>query len=546
MELGQYLFRPQGLPRELFDVVDMKTLTGFIEVNALDIIKTWERERIPQLNRQQECTDMISGETLDQLPGQVSKEVETCVKWSAISYALPYYMSTISTNLHLRNPNFLTFMNNAVADSTILAYQHMDRLLCDQAPSVTLPDKAQVAGYYIHTPLQIWNRKNRPIVHIPVWEKRQQLLRYRITGGVNVYVLRQQLAKGYQCIILFRGTANEFNALEVYGEEMKNTQAYRTPNFDPETNRVEPNGSETIPLMNQMYTEMVRNVLPHIIQCLEWLRWDHPACQRIVATGHSIGAAMVVHLCYLLRAVSMPMWEKTYFRGFAAPLTCNDAMTLKIEQWLIDSRQTNKYIEVVNSDDFVNIQHSLGGAEGIKASVKQGTDHIGAFLIDSFLTKTGVRGGVLDFAKRNHETTLAAFLNGALQAQIKAVPQDKKAPFRLGQRYAELQDWKTPGLTNTYNGTVRLIYCNRSIDWATEFVGKSHTRYLDINMSVFWGSLRLYEDERYRSFAKHTLRANNNLQIVPMFPERDIKQAMDQLAAYSPFANSKRVVRVDK
>lgn len=549
MEASQALFQPDHLPAELFEGVDVKSLAGSLEVNALDIIGSWLRERVPLLNQKQECVDMISGKSTSSLAGDAAAELSKCAKLATMAYALPYFMNTLSTVFHLKNPNFMTYMSRYLADSTFLAYQHMDRLLRDMEPTLPLPNDAQFAGYYIRTAIRITNAKGTKLLKIPSWDKRTQLLKCHIVGNVNVYVLRQNLSQGYECMVLFRGTSNEFNGLEQYGDAMKHTQVFRAPNFNPETNHIEEKGSETVPLMNKLYTEMIRDVMPHIIQCLEWLRWDHPRCQRITVTGHSMGGALVLHFCYLLHQFSQAMWKKTFFRSFAAPLSCNEAMTRQIEQWLIDSQQVNKYIEVVNTDDFVNSQMSLGGKSGLSASIKRGTSSIGAFLVDAYLTKSRNFGGataLVDYAKRNHDVTMAAFLNGAFQAQIEAVPTDRRAAFRLGQRPPEIKAWKTPALDHVYSGTVRLVYCNRFIDWNSEYPGKGHSQYLDMNMSLFWGSLRLYEDERYRYYAQNTLRANNNLQIIPMFPMTDMTAAVAQLAEYSPMHNPRRVVRQER
>lgn len=101
---------------------------------------------------------------------------------------------------------------------------------------------------------------------------------------------------------------------------------------------------------------MVQDAMPHIEQCLEWLDASSEMCKRIVVSGHSMGGALVLNYAYLMRASDHRWWPKTVFRSFAAPMSCNDAAVLRMEQWIIDSMTPNKFLEVVNTDDFINIQ----------------------------------------------------------------------------------------------------------------------------------------------------------------------------------------------
>lgn len=66
------------------------------------------------------------------------------------------------------------------------------------------------------------------------------------------------------------------------------------------------------------------------------------------------------------------------------------------------------------------------------------------------------------------EISMSAFLNGALQAQIRNIPEHRQAAFRMGQRQEEADIWGSKSLKETYNGTLKLFFCQRAIEWQSE------------------------------------------------------------------------------
>lgn len=557
------IFNPRDLPHELLDGVDLKEdVVDSAKVDTFQVLYSWLNHKYPTLVSKQDCHDVISGVS-DTHDAETKQEIYYNAKMALLGYAMPFYMPRITTHLHMKNAHFIRYLETFVAESTFLAYQNMDDIVEGDLDFLTLPNEAQISGFYVRTPIQIWNRQKKRLYTIPSWDKRDKLLKNLVIGNVNVYIMRKNLEDGFECYVLFRGTSNEFNAIPQYGDHMTNTQLYRIPQYDPIENKFYPEGSNSIPLFYYYYTDMINNVMPHILQCLDWLHVSNEACKRIVVTGHSMGAALTMTFCYMFKLQQEKLWEKTYFRSYASPLCCNDAAVVKIEQWIIDSMQVNKYIEVVNTDDFVNVQYLLGGKKGLKNSIKHGTNKIGSWLVSNYWATygrnithpTGNEGKdnkpSEDGATRNEEgmdtvqrmmriiqvypeIAFSAFMNGALNAQIDNLPEEKSAGFRLGHRQEERKLWGSQALKKAYNGTLKVFFCKRRIHWQSEYLGKSHSNYVDLNMNIFWAPLRMYEDHLYRYYAKHGLRHNNRLRIVGMFPESDAGQAKRLIRAYNP------------
>jgi hypothetical protein len=521
------------------------------KVNTFEVLNNYLQYRYPTVLRKQDCTDVISGYSDDD-DRATYIEIQKGSLLALIAYALPYYISEISLNLHQKNSHFMNYLASHVAESTSIAYNHTNQILQQQITSIPLPPLAQMAGFYIRTPIEIYQGKKR-IYDIPDWDHREDLLQYKVHGNVNVYVLRRNVQDGFECYILFRGSSNEFNAIPQYGSQMRNTQIYNVPQYDPIDDKSYPEGSDQVALFHVFYMDMIRNVLPHILQCLAWLSADAPTCQRIVVAGHSMGGALVLNFCYLMKIWHPKWWDKMFFRAYASPMCCNDAAVLKIEQWLIDSMQTNKFIEVINTDDLVNLQYLLGGKKGLKESIQKGTNQIGYWMISNQwaqqqlqrkqdqsednrgvpeVSTDGVMNRMLRIIQVYPEVAFALFLNGALEAQVKNVPEQKEASFRLGQRVEEVKLWESHALKNTYNGTMKLFYCKRRVNWQNEYLGKSHSNYVDINMSILWAPLRSYEDDLYRFYHQNSLKQNNHFILLPIFPHKDLEKILPLVDAY--------------
>lgn len=542
------MFNPKDLPKELVEGMDIEAeVLDAATIDPKEVILSWVNHRYPTIANRQECEDVLSGHQ-DRYNKHTFNEIQFGAKLALIAYAMPYFMQRITSHLHMRNNQFLRYLESFVAESTYLCYKNMDEILQGERNMIEFPTDSQVCGFYVRTPIQLWDKDLKPVYTIPQWENRTQLLDYFVSGPVNVYVLRRNLEDGYECYVTFRGTSNEFNAIPQYGRKMNATPVYRVPQYDPIENKFYEDGSNSVPLFYHHYIEMVNNVLPHIIRTLGFLGADEDLCKRIVVSGHSMGGALTLAFCFLLKHKYESLWRKSEFRSYAAPMSCNDAAVLVMEQWMIDSMQPNKYLEVVNTDDFVNIQYLLGGKSGLKKSIKEGTNRLASWLLSTYWTQYGglpiktpeeqkdqtMVQRMMRIVQLYPEVALSAFMNGAVQAQIESGPDQRSAAVRLGSRQAETDVWGTRSLKETYNGTMKVFFCKRNIQWQTEYIGKSHSNYVDLNMNILWAPLRMYEDNLYRFYADHSLRDNNELRIVGMFTSIDFKDAQRMVETYHP------------
>ncbi len=533
----RYLFNPEDLPTELLEGVDLKEILNNMTIEPVPVLQALLMRSPPTVNNLQTCRDVITGKKPDE------KEMALGAKLAFLGYAMPYYLKAMSKQFHLRNSTFSRFTGSYVSEASFIASENMDDILSGKVKEILMPDYAQLAGYYIRTPVRIWDPKGTRIYQIPKFEKRAELVDFHIVGAVSVFVFRKHLKIGYECYVLFRGTSNEFNGIPQYGRRMRATQLYNIPRYDPITKQNHPEGSETIPLFFPLYGEMVNDVFPHIIQCLKWLQADHSNCKRIVAAGHSQGGALVLLFCYTLKLAEETLWNKTFFRGYATPMCANQPAIQQIEQWLIDSKTRDKYMEVVNTDDFVNIQYQLGGRAGIEKALHKGTWSFVSWIVEHYLANLKASNvsskdkveQLIEIVLTHPEIAAASFLHGALESQIETVSENKRAPVRLGNRFHEVKHWQSNKLIDLFHGTLKLIFCRRNIDWNAEYLGRSHGHYVDINMNMLWPGLRTSEDKFYREYAEHGLNVNNNLVIIPMFPRRDLPRAHELLKTYEAY-----------
>lgn len=545
--VGQ-LFNPRDLPRELVAGIDVeKDIASAAQIDPAEVILSWLQHKYPTVTSRQECEDVLSMQS-DRHDQHTFQEIQWGGKLALLGYALPYFMQRITSQLHMKNSQFLRYLESFVAESTFLAYQNMDQILQGELDMLAFPADAQMCGFYVRTPVQIWDEKRRPVYTLPPWESRTQLLDYFVTGDVNAYVMRRNLEHGFECYVMFRGTSNEFNGIPQYGRRMGNTPVYCVPQYDPLTNRFYPEGSNSVPLFYQYYMELVQNIMPHVLQCLTWLQASDSLCTRVVVAGHSMGGAMTLACCYLLKHQHEALWQKCQFRSYAAPMSCNDAAVLRMEQWFIDSMQPNKFLEVINTDDFVNIQHLMGGKRGLKHSIHEGTNRVGTWLVSSYWNHQGLLESkdldmtrnpdvvqrMLRIVQLYPEIALSAFMNGAVQAQIQNIPDQRSAAHRLGVRQEESNLWGSRALKETYNGTMKIFFCRRHIQWQSEYIGKSHSNYVDLNMNILWAPLRMHEDTVYRFYADHDLKVNNQLRVVGLFNHVDGDEAKTLLEQYRP------------
>ena len=532
------IFQGSGLPDNLQkDLLLLQNETNWHRNFVLsDIFRKWYGQKLPDVTTKQDCTDMISA-TTDYNDPEMNQEVHFCAKLAMVSYALPRFIPYVSTKMHMSNLRFTRYIESMVAENTFPAFKDMDRVISGDLHTVTLPDNNQIAGFYIRTPVRVWNKSGKPTYKIPAWDKRDKLLERMVIGNVNVYVLRMNYKNGFDLHVLFRGTSNEFNGIPQYGKALQNTQVFRMPSYSVETQSFVPKGSTTKPLFYFYYCQMLEDVKPHVYACLQKLGVESEQCRRVRVCGHSMGGGMTTTFAYMSRLDRPEWWKKFYFRSYASPYSCNDAAVEKLESWVVESNQKYKFIEVVNTDDLVNIQYLFSSKEGMQESIKSGTASFAAWLVDQREVFNAKGNDMMEKAMRimqlYPELALTTFINGAANAQSAMVPDNKRVAFRLGQRHSEIKHWGSAALNQTYNRSLNVIFCKRRIEWGNEGLGRSHTSYIGINMNLLWSPLRAWENKMYRYYSSHGIRENNQLRIVGLFPKCDIPESQSWLQEYN-------------
>jgi hypothetical protein len=490
---------PRSVPQFLRDALE----DTVVRIQPKDVV----RRMIYKYPDQDQCRDRLNGNTAPH--GVVHTELELAAKLALMAYALPYFMRDLSTHFHLPNRAFTQYCATLAAIGTLRAYENMDEILKGDQVMIPLPPNHQIAGMYIRTPIRIYTQSGKRIHQLPPLEKiYETLTQHRVEGNVNVWVLRYNhpSADTFECYVLFRGTSNPFNAVHQYGQNFQQTQIFAWPDYDPVTKTRTPEGSDTIPLCQQHYMNLLEDVRPHLLEALHLLNADSEKCTRVVVSGHSMGGAMVMAFAYMLRSTEHPLWEKSVFRSFAAPLWCNDAAVLQLEQWFVDSLQPNKFFEVLNTDDFINLQYHLAGRSGVEESLQKGGEELLAWLLP-LLQKSSATNPMADRIRRilqiYPEVALAVFTRGVLRSQLNAEPNpDLRLGVRMGHRREENQSWGTGELKSVFNGTVRLFHCERGGDVMNEFLGKSHAHYGNVNINVLWAPLVNYEQNLYKKYQK--------------------------------------------
>jgi hypothetical protein len=542
-ENSSEFFKRQDLPPDLFSGINIsKQIEKASNYSIFDILKNWISLKTPTLISKQDCKDVIS-DTSDANDKYLHKELLLGSKLALIAYSLPGFFKEISDHFHYRNATFMDHFNGYVAEYSRIATNNMDDILEGNTNFIQLPDQNQLSGFYIRTPIRVWNKDGKLKQKIPSWKNRSKLLKYFVLGNTNVYVLRQNLPDHkYELFVLFRGTSNEFNGIPQYGDKFKNTQVFRYPEYEPFEEKFYKGGSTTKSLFYFYYMEMVKDVQDHIYQTLDYLGVNDQRCKRVVVSGHSMGGALTISFAHMCKINKPDIWDKCEFRSYAAPYCCNDAAIKQLEGWVQASLKPYKFIEVVNTDDFVNVQYKLGGQDAIDQSITKGVTNLITWLVDSHFDKFIKHRNneqetfekALRIAQMYPDIAMSAFLSGATEAQKDNFPTDKKIARRMGTRSKEIKMWGSNILTKNYNRTLNLVFCKRRINWENEYPGKSHINYVDVNMKVFWSLLRSYENDLYKEYSTVGLgKKCNSLRIVGLFNQSDKVYAKKILENYN-------------
>ncbi len=494
----------------------------FVQPTSKSLLRHWwQGAPARNVGTLQDCQEVLSGH----LTSAQWKDALYGAKLSFLGYAFPFLFTQIAPLLDLPNRVFTTRVRGIMASDSFQCFHVMDQILSGEIQMITLPTSTLVSGFYIRTPIRLFAKDGSPLTHPPPWPQRLSLLNGRVEGNNNAYVLRRNLPNNtHELYILFRGIANEFNSLSQYGKSLSKTQLFQCPDFDIDKEQKVPQGSDTIPLFYHSHWAVIKDLEPHLLKSIT--RLDGENATRILVCGHSLGGALAIVLGWMWR--NDPIFAKLEFRVYGTPLCSNDPAVWAFEELLIQSKRSHKFIEVVNTDDVVQVQYVFGGNDTLQQSIESGTYNTlqwaltrdPALVLDKNVFQRGLR-----VLQRSPQTAVALLLNGFNEYQGQQKPNDKRFGVRMGARANERVHWKH--LRKWYQDYVALILCRRRIDESLEFPGKSHTEYLDVNTSILWRPLRQYEDALYADYVVHSLQENNELRIVGLFAQPDVEKAKE-------------------
>jgi len=411
-------------------------------------------------------------------------------------------------------------------------------------------DGSELSGFMVRTPLRVYHdAEGGRQWELPPWSSRHDLLDRYVTGGNTAYVMRRNLdGGGHECVVMFRGTVSDLNGIHQYGRYMGNTQAFRKPDYDPVSNRFVRGGSRSVPLFMYCYASMADDLKPHIYQMLRWLGAHQRECRRILWCGHSMGGAMVNMMCYLLRHDDPAMWHRSEFRAFGSPMVGNRASVRVMSQWMEDAGTRSRYLEVVNTDDFVNMNYQGGGPEGLKISLSRGKMSLLAWLttyreqLEQALPVSEVEGlpspvdRMIRVTQVLPDAAAAAFSRGVMEMQGKMIVQDGRAAHRMGMvlpttasqvsqgvgddpDYEDDDDIRPAAPARRVDGirAIALVSCSRVMGHRGEFLDKSHLQYMDLETGPFSSSHRRVEMFMYEKLHSVGLgHPVNRLVVVPL------------------------------
>lgn len=545
------VFNVSDMPLNVLSDVKIQDVLDTSLDDQYVIWNTWKPYIQRDVTQLYKCENVVTGENIQNIP-EIEKRTYDCVKFAFMAYTSPHLFLNLSPHIHESNYHFNSIMYQIVAQSINTSNRVMHQINMGQVKF--LPTSEQVGGFYIRTPIKLWNRQGKRVYRLPSYNRRQELVNYKVEGNVNSYVTREPIlnegkSETFRLRISFRGTSNDFNGIPQYGKNFSNTQVYSVPSFDPIENKVYPCGSSSVPLLMSTYVDLVRNVWPHIKQCLKWLRVDSEFCEEVVVTGHSMGGAMTIVLNYLLYTENIEWWKKFYFVAIGAPTCANHKAVEVMEQRCIDMNTPYKVIEVINDDDFVNMHYKLGDRQGVEKSISCGIVHTIAWLLkyifedneneNFFHFEKKQRDNILLRLMREHTNELASsFVNGVFHGQYQTSTSNPTVGTRMGYRRSVRALWGTAQLNTLVNNTFALLVCKRFPNYHKEYIGKSHVDYLYTSFYTAWKHTRLFEDRHYYFLRENSLRHHSNrLKIIPFMStheqsniQRKVKQYIQKLS----------------
>lgn len=406
-------------------------------------------------------------------------DLELCAKLAAVAYALPYFLTELSSIIHLPAPEFNARVAQVVSTQLVHAFTHMKKPV-----PLTLSDQCQMAGFYLRTPVRMWDANGNWVSAVP--QHKCQLLDRLVLGNVNLYVLRMSTG----LYVLFRGTSNPFNGVQQYGYEYNNTPVFKEPGFDIRC-RARTSGP-------RFYSYYVLPLLDVKRFIYSWV--DKYPGVPIYVLGHSMGGALTHTFAYMALKDRPDLFRRMNFRSFAAPYCCSEEVVDEMRGQL----QPEQFVDVLNSADMVNIRHALGYQAGFKKSIRGGLRAVGRWLLHrghlwSMRDHQATILRALHIYQRRPEEVRSVFVHGALQSQTPAKRMGK--PVRRHNEPPE----------------------------------RAHSVYLGIDMNVLWSPTRAYEEMVYSE-------PEHQLHTLPLFPKRDLDLARSWNLECSLFRPDHRLI----
>ena len=329
---------------------------------------------------------------------------------------------------------------------------------------------------------------------MPQWDKRFSLLKhpYSFQGGFVFHVWH--CARTNELVVVFRGTCSEFHALPQYGDLTKQTQMVQEPTYALHQHTEYKQGSETQPLVFPFYAHAVTQLWPQLQHTMKLMGADH--AERITVTGHSMGAALTRIVHWFLHQYQPHWWLKTQCIMLGAPLIVNQAFVRWENQvWNVHT-EYGGIIDIVNSDDFVNVKYMLAHEEGLRRSMERGKHHVAAWLAQHYLRiyteqphhKTPVQR--VKHILQTYGTQLqAVFANGFLEQQLHEPETNPQAASR---------QWQP--LTAYVPDHVQTLVCTRPRTLEKPSLGDGHSHYLGVSFGDLHASSRHWEDHFFRTY----------------------------------------------
>ncbi len=468
-----------------------------------EILRTWLTTKSSNTAYREDCVIMPNGRSAKK---PVLDELWFAVKLAFIAYACPLFMREIAQNLHQRNHHLTLYMQGVVVQEALRARAHMVQVVrgVPGADLVILNDDNQLAGFYLRTKVRMWDDDGHPTV--AAFVDREALRRKVVVGNNNVHVLRHNLrGNEFELFVLFRGVSSDFHGAFHFGAGLKNTQVFRVPEVNLVTQVIRPGGSCVEPLFHFYYALAILDVRLQVYRLLDTL--GASGATRILVCGHSMGGGLTTAFAFLCRKERPDLWEKCQFRAVAAPMCCNKVAVTELEDWVQKSNDKMKFLQVINSDDFVNMHHKLAGVDGVNHALRSGASSFVTWALDqhrNIMLHRG-KGGLM----KNAETLIQMYPEGAAASFVRGVNDSQsKEPDTIASAAVRMR------------GTA-LILCKRRMQWRNEYFGRGHMIYLDINMNVLHAHLRSFEDEVFQRFAQKGLLRHNETRLVAMFAKQD-------------------------